>query len=114
MATHGRGYYNENGNFCIDFSNQNNMSEFKITKERILAAANKCGTAKATLETLFPEAFEKEWKKIGHFSDVYKDGKKAIVRSMSDDCDIWIPGEFNLVYVRDAVTNGKIYRLESK
>jgi len=40
--------------------NQNNMEDFKITKDRILAAAAKCGTAKATLETLFPEAFKSE------------------------------------------------------
>lgn len=34
--------------------------EFKITKDRVLAAAAKCSTAKATLEILFPEAFEDE------------------------------------------------------
>lgn len=36
--------------------------ELKITKERILEAASKCSTAKATLETLFPEVFEEEGK----------------------------------------------------
>lgn len=34
--------------------------EIKITKERILEAASKCSTAKATLETLFPDVFKKE------------------------------------------------------
>ena len=34
--------------------------ELKITKDKVLAAAAKCSTAKATLETLFPECFEKE------------------------------------------------------
>jgi hypothetical protein len=34
--------------------------ELKITKDKVLAAAAKCSTAKATLETLFPEAFEGE------------------------------------------------------
>ena len=32
--------------------------ELKITKEKVLEAASKCSTAKATLETLFPECFE--------------------------------------------------------
>ena len=32
--------------------------ELKITKDKVLQAAAKCSTAKATLETLFPEAFE--------------------------------------------------------
>jgi len=34
------------------------MENLTITKERVLQAAAKCSTAKATLETLFPEAFE--------------------------------------------------------
>lgn len=34
--------------------------ELKITKDKVLAAAAKCSTAKATLETLFPEVFEEE------------------------------------------------------
>lgn len=33
------------------------MENLQITKERILAAASKCDTAKETLQTLFPEAF---------------------------------------------------------
>lgn len=33
--------------------------ELKITKEKVLEAASKCSTAKATLETLFPECFIK-------------------------------------------------------
>lgn len=31
--------------------------KLEITKERVLEAASKCSTAKATLTTLFPEAF---------------------------------------------------------
>jgi hypothetical protein len=42
----------------------NNMQEFQVTKDRILEAASKCSTAKATLEVLFPEAFEEEEKLI--------------------------------------------------
>lgn len=34
--------------------------ELKITSEKVLAAAAKCDTAKATLKVLFPEAFESE------------------------------------------------------
>lgn len=34
--------------------------ELKITQEKVLAAAAKCSTAKAALETLFPEAFKEE------------------------------------------------------
>lgn len=34
------------------------MSELKITKEKVLEAANKCSEAKKVLETLFPEAFD--------------------------------------------------------
>lgn len=32
--------------------------ELKITKERVLKAAEKCSTAKDTLKELFPEAFD--------------------------------------------------------
>lgn len=35
------------------------MSELKVSKERIIEAAEKCSTAKNVLETIFPEAFEK-------------------------------------------------------
>ena len=34
--------------------------KLETTKERILAAAAKCSTAKQTLQTLFPEAFEED------------------------------------------------------
>lgn len=36
------------------------MTELKITKEKVLEAAAKCSTAKATLQTLFPEVFKEE------------------------------------------------------
>jgi hypothetical protein len=32
--------------------------KLEITKEKVLEAASKCQTAKATLKTLFPEVFE--------------------------------------------------------
>ena len=34
--------------------------ELRVTKERVLLAASKCSTARATLQALFPEAFEGE------------------------------------------------------
>ena len=38
--------------------------ELKITKDRVLAAAEKCGTAKEILKELFPEAFRNEWELV--------------------------------------------------
>ncbi|HOV34615.1 MAG TPA: hypothetical protein PLS56_01315 [Candidatus Dojkabacteria bacterium] len=35
--------------------------ELKVTKEKVLEAASKCSTARETLKTLFPEAFEEEY-----------------------------------------------------
>lgn len=37
-------------------------NDLKISKERVLEAASKCSTAKETLKTLFPEAFEEKSK----------------------------------------------------
>lgn len=45
---------------CEIITKTNDMSELKITKEKVLEAAAKCPTAKETLKTLFPEFFEKE------------------------------------------------------
>lgn len=40
--------------------------ELKITKERVLSAAGKCGTAKEVLKELFPEVFavKEEWEDV--------------------------------------------------
>lgn len=38
--------------------------ELKITKERVLAAADSCGTAKEVLRKLFPEVFGDKWADI--------------------------------------------------
>jgi hypothetical protein len=46
------------------FKLKSSNMELKITKDKVLAAAAKCSTAKATLETLFPEAFEEEKEDI--------------------------------------------------
>lgn len=50
------------------------QKELKITKEKVLEAANKCSQAKETLKTLFPEVFENDKyvdftdKSIGYLS----------------------------------------------
>ena len=38
------------------------MSELKITKDRVLAAAEKCPQAKETLKELFPDVFDNSVK----------------------------------------------------
>ena len=43
---------------------QHPMNTLNITKEKVLEAASKCSTAKATLQVLFPEAFEPEKVKV--------------------------------------------------
>lgn len=45
--------------------------KLEITREKVLEAAAKCSTAKATLQVLFPEAFENE-KEIYNFGDEFR------------------------------------------
>jgi hypothetical protein len=52
------------------------MTELKITKERILEAASKCSTAKETLKTLFPEAFESKWSR--EYREILCNGKRVL------------------------------------
>jgi hypothetical protein len=49
--------------------------ELKITKEKVLAAAEKCSTAKDVLKSMFPEAFEiKGGVKVTHWrGGIYTD-----------------------------------------
>ncbi len=52
------------------------MEELKITKERVLAAAEECSDAKRILEKIFPEVFKKNDDfKIG---DIVKHKKKGL------------------------------------
>lgn len=44
------------------------MEELKVTKERVLEAAHSCGDAKAVLEKLFPDAFDRVYQT----GDVFK------------------------------------------
>ncbi len=43
--------------------------ELKTTKEKVLVAAAKCSTVEATLKTLFPEVFKREYTDIKTFKD---------------------------------------------
>jgi hypothetical protein len=43
------------------------MNELTITKEKVLAAASKCGSAQEVLMSMFPEAFEGKTKEIKPF-----------------------------------------------
>lgn len=65
------------------------MSELKITKEKVLAAAAKCSTAKETLQTLFPEAFEEEFI-ISKENIVVKEYPFAISMRYKDKHDLVI------------------------
>lgn len=53
------------------------MSELKITKEKVLEAAAKCSTAKETLKTLFPEAFDDQ--KYFNLNSLVLDGFNEIL-----------------------------------
>ena len=54
---------------------QNQMQNLTVTKERVLEAASKCSTAKATLQLLFPEAFKPDYPlEVG---DIYKGDSRA-------------------------------------
>ena len=62
---------------CIDeehlepITNDTMKDELKVTKAAVLEAASKCGTAKATLQVLFPDAFKKEDEPFG-FGDKHE------------------------------------------
>ena len=56
-----------------EFKLKSSNMELKITKDKVLQEAAKCSTAKATLETLFPEAFEGD-DPLSHISHLGKDG----------------------------------------
>lgn len=63
------------------------MSELKITKEKVIEAANKCNVAKETLKTLFPEVFEEE--KTWRYGDIVESkhhGKCIIVSIEYNRC----------------------------
>lgn len=84
---------NNNGNIGwyykrrFKLKTSNMEKELKITKDKVLAAAAKCSTAKATLETLFPEAFEDE-DLINSDSVTYKEYPYAKCLRLNDRVDL--------------------------
>jgi hypothetical protein len=68
--------------------------ELKITKEKILEAAEKCSTAKQTLKILFPEAFTEEVSIMFHKGDVLvsKKNNKQYLIAIDSDKNIRIVG----------------------
>lgn len=75
-------------------NNKQMEKELKITKEKVIEAANKCSTAKETLKTLFPEVFEEE-KTWRYGNEIYdKSGTLSIIAQISSDlcCLVAIEG----------------------
>jgi len=66
-----RHWFHEN---CVELYKEETMSEkggdvLTVTKDKVLEAAGKCGTAKDILKTIFPEAFKSEWEAV-YCSDI--------------------------------------------
>ena len=69
--------------------------ELKITKEKVLEAASKCSTAKATLITLFPECFVDDLK-IPKFEPIKTaSGYRLIENAVGDGRRFWLSDVFN-------------------
>ena len=69
--------------------------KLEITKEKVLEAASKCSTAKATLQTLFPECFEdgiiiEQFKSIKSMS-----GERLIENAMDYKSKFWLSILYN-------------------
>ncbi len=58
--------------------------KLEITKEKVLEAASKCSTAKATLKTLFPEVFEDKKVQISAITTIFEDKAFALIETR--DC----------------------------
>lgn len=86
--------------------------KLEITKEKVLEAASKCSTAKATLETLFPEAFKTDRPVFP--ADIYircENTGGALVESRFEGFDddyrhvLWLSGGYTW-QIKDAKTGG--------
>ena len=82
-------------------------TELKITKEAVLAAAAKCSTAKATLETLFPEVFASSTKRLlpENFIIQSPDGRVVVRNSLYDKLNadhLYLGSSFNFELVQDS------------
>lgn len=71
-----KGKWSENKAEILYNKVNNKQMDLKITKEKIIEAANKCSTVKETLKTLFPEVFEEEKS--------YKRGQRFIIESFTN------------------------------
>ncbi len=86
-------YYHPPSRFKLKSPNM----ELKITKDKVLQAAAKCSTAKATLETLFPEAFEGDKKVVFEKFTGIKDinGERLIENRFGSQAEcVWLNGDF--------------------
>ena len=86
-------YYHPPSRFKLKSSNM----ELKITKDKVLQAAAKCSTAKATLETLFPEAFEGDKKVVFEKFTGIKDinGERLIENRFGSQAEcVWLNSDF--------------------
>lgn len=98
--------------------------DLKITKEKVLEAANKCNIAKTALEVLFPEAFIdnskprfRAGKEFDHFRNVMavdvQDSNRWVVcvagqRELGDHFELSEKYDWKLEPSADASTQGRI------
>ena len=67
--------------------------DLKVTKEKVLEAAEKSPTAKETLKTLFPGAFKDEWVIIPHEELAVSNYKHPYVYQRRTGRILWYLGE---------------------
>jgi hypothetical protein len=87
--------------------------EFKITKEQILAMAEKCPTAKEVLKAGFPEAFKvnEEWEEVGlkHFH-LWGNGREVYL-AVGKDCPLLVSiNSASCIKEKYKIENSKIWR----
>lgn len=65
--------------------------KLEITKEKVLEAASKCDTAKATLKVLFPEVFKQKDAKVPEFTIKCINSQCRLVQKSIDRYNkIWV------------------------
>jgi len=97
------------------------MSESKVvttTEERVKAAAEKCGDAKAVLKELFPDVFKEYWEDVTKRACLWYDGVNpypwiridglertdAFITEVTNSCNVGVRG------LKFKVENGRIWR----
>lgn len=89
------------------------MKNLKITKERVLEAANSCSDAKSVLKKLFPEVFESDFEVGKWYYDIYentvcllssvcKDGGLNFVKNIFGEDGCWYAGKGRYSHFRPA------------